>query len=269
MAACAWRSRSSRADAGGRLGVPRGTLSASDFLSAAASGFRIASEAARAADFDGFGLRQDRRRAALTARSERFGMTLCDERGEPRRLGRGFVARAADAYRPHPALDQGWRSSSRIGQTSRLDSPISREVLLRATSQTRHHAAGRRRDCSRCCAAVVRSSRVGGERVAHAGHESALSGKVEALRLAADGRSVEGQGPGSGTDALPRRGLGRRTRTREPLRMSLRRRPGAASTPSPFSRRCDFPAPGGHPRRRVAEAGAPRGPVRRAARDAS
>jgi len=38
-----------------------------------------------------------------------------------------------------------------------------------------------------------------GERVAHAGHESALLGKVEALRLAADGRSVEGkvrdQGP--------------------------------------------------------------------------
>ena len=38
-----------------------------------------------------------------------------------------------------------------------------------------------------------------GERVAQAGHESALLGKVEALRLAADGRSVEGkvrdQGP--------------------------------------------------------------------------
>jgi len=38
-----------------------------------------------------------------------------------------------------------------------------------------------------------------GERVAHAGHESALLGKVEALRLAADGRSVEAkvrdQGP--------------------------------------------------------------------------
>jgi hypothetical protein len=38
-----------------------------------------------------------------------------------------------------------------------------------------------------------------GERVAAAGHESALLGKVEALRLAADGRSVEGkvrdQGP--------------------------------------------------------------------------
>ncbi len=38
-----------------------------------------------------------------------------------------------------------------------------------------------------------------GERIAHAGHESALLGKVESLRLAADGRSVEGrvrdQGP--------------------------------------------------------------------------
>ncbi len=38
-----------------------------------------------------------------------------------------------------------------------------------------------------------------GERVAHAGHESALLGRVEALRLASDGRSVEGrvrdQGP--------------------------------------------------------------------------
>ena len=34
---------------------------------------------------------------------------------------------------------------------------------------------------------------LGGERVAHAGHESALLGKVEALRLAADGRSVEGK----------------------------------------------------------------------------
>ena len=38
-----------------------------------------------------------------------------------------------------------------------------------------------------------------GERVPHAGHESALLGKVEALRLAGDGRSVEGkvrdQGP--------------------------------------------------------------------------
>lgn len=32
-----------------------------------------------------------------------------------------------------------------------------------------------------------------GERVAHAGHESALLGKVEALRLASDGRSVEGK----------------------------------------------------------------------------
>ena len=38
-----------------------------------------------------------------------------------------------------------------------------------------------------------------GEKIRHAGHESALLGKVEALRLSSDGRSVEGkvrdQGP--------------------------------------------------------------------------
>jgi len=83
-------------------------------------------------------------------------------------------------------------------QTIRLDPPLSREELLKA----------RLKKSTRPALATISADGVllsadlkvwAGERIAQAGHESALLGKVETLRLAADGRSVEGkvrdQGP--------------------------------------------------------------------------
>src|SRR5258706_4106270 len=85
-----------------------------------------------------------------------------------------------------------------MGHTSGLDPPLSREGLLKGKTKKSTRPA----ITAIFADAVLLSSDLrewAGERVAHAGHESALLGKVEALRLAADGRSVEGkvrdQGP--------------------------------------------------------------------------
>jgi superfamily II DNA or RNA helicase len=85
-----------------------------------------------------------------------------------------------------------------MGHTAELDLPVSGEGVLK----------GRTRRLARPARAAIHADPVlltfdlrtwAGERVAHAGHESALLGKVESLRLAGDGRSVDAkvrdQGP--------------------------------------------------------------------------
>jgi len=99
---------------------------------------------------------------------------------------------------PFRGRGQGWRGFAPWGTLTGLNRPIPREGLLkRRTKKPPRPAAA-----SIAADPVLLESDLrewAGERVAHAGHESALLGKVESLRLADDGRSVEArvrdQGP--------------------------------------------------------------------------
>jgi len=106
-------------------------------------------------------------------------------------------ARAADAT-ARPRIRSRLARGSLLGHTSRLDRPLLREGHLKPRSKKPARPAA----VAIPADATLLSSDLtvwAGERIAHAGHESALLGKVESLRLAADGRSVEAkvrdQGP--------------------------------------------------------------------------